>query len=302
MARRKRIVEEPEDDPPDDEQQITANTDNTPANNDVIISYFTDEEYTIVLKQFNTIKDRSIKNKEENIKKEKDDYATFKKLKKPHYISLMGKHFFSSPLGTSPRFDDRINQFLDYHLSKRTDTKPFKVALQSHGIHSDKPMAGESIQEALIRTLLTKVPMEPLASIQIANTDVIDSLVMFDRGGFYTGDMKNNASKFHKEQSDRIGSLKKCLDKIVEVVSSKTNSRKMVEKINSIIGKWLKVPLPWDPYQIIDALGNDPSSKSGYVQVFLCPLRTHIGKSDGSKTGKLLSMIESQFFSGIISS
>ena len=67
MARRKRIVEELEDDPPDDEQQITANTDNTPANNDVIISYFTDEEYTIVLKQFNTIKDRSIKNKKEKI-------------------------------------------------------------------------------------------------------------------------------------------------------------------------------------------------------------------------------------------
>jgi hypothetical protein len=206
----------------------------------VIISYFTDEEYTIVLKQFNTFKDRSIKNKEENIKKEKDDYY-FQEIEEntlhqfdgeTEMITVGQKHFFSSPLETSPRFDDRINQFLNYHLSKKKDTKPFKEALQSHGIHSDEPMAGESIQDALIRTLLTKVPMEPLASIQIANTDVIDSLVMFDRGGFYTGDMKNNASKFHKEQSDRIGSLKLKMLATIGRAENMIATRKMIIAYN----------------------------------------------------------------------
>jgi hypothetical protein len=72
-------------------------------------------------------------------------------------------------------------------------------------------------------------------------------------------------------------------------------------KIQKIIMTELKVPLPWDPQKVISAIGEKKAVKA-YVEVYLCPLRTHIGKSPGSKTGELLSLVQKEFFSGIICS
>jgi len=290
-------VEEPDEDPPDEGQPLTVNAHAAPINNDNNVSYFTDEEYTEVLEHFDELRNRSLKNSKTKTAVDKKDLTTFKRLKKEHYLELMGNHFKTLPLGGTDRFIERLDKFLVYHVGKRNDLGPFKDALKTLNVECAVRIDKESNQDAAIRTLLTRVPMVPLPTVSHICSGHMDSLVLLDRDDFYTCEMKNNALVFHRDPEHRLDALRRCLDGIVELFTPKSHPAEIIPKIQGIILKELKVPLPWDPQKVIAAVADDPESNSAYVQVYLCPLRNHIGKSPGSRTGELLSKVEEQFFS-----
>ena len=201
------------------------------------------------------------------------------------------------PLGGTERFEERLDKFLVYHVGKKSNLAQFTDALKTLNVECAVRIDKESNQDAAIRTLLTRVPMVPLPTVPHICSGHMDSLVLLDRDDFYTCEMKNNALVFHRDPEHRLDALRRCLDGIVELFTPKSHPAEIIPKIQDIILKELKVPLPWDPFKVIDAVGDDPESNSAYVQVYLCPLRNHIGKSPGSRTGELLSKVEEQFFS-----
>jgi hypothetical protein len=80
-----------------------------------LTSYFTDEEYTEVLEHFDELRNRSLKNSKTKTAVDKKDLTTFKRLKKEHYLKMMGNHFLNLPLGGTERFEERLDKFLGYH-------------------------------------------------------------------------------------------------------------------------------------------------------------------------------------------
>jgi hypothetical protein len=191
----------------------------------------------------------------------------------------------------------RLDKFLVYHVGKNDRVSPFTDALKALNFECAVHIGMENNQDAAIRTLLTKVPMNPPPTVVVVNSDQLDSLCLLDRGGFYTDKQKEKSMIFHQKEFNRLDALRKCLDGLVALLTPKFSPTAVILKIQKIIMTELKVPLPWDPQQVIAAVGDDPGSNSTYVQVYLCPLRNHIGKSPGSRTGELLSKFEERFFS-----
>ena len=261
-------------------------------------SYFTIEEYEVILKQFNFQLVKSRTNLKEN--RNKNDVSSFLRLTKDNHCQLLTEHVYGTPLGSSPRIAERIDKFLTCHVGK-TSAKPFKELIDqynskvSHDLQVNIPK--RTNLEGILRILLTQIPMVPLPTVSHICSGHMDSLVLLDRDDFYTCEMKNNALVFHRDPEHRLDALRRCLDGIVELFTPKSHPAEIIPKIQDIILKELKVPLPWDPQKVIAAVADDPESNSAYVQVYLCPLRNHIGKSPGSRTGELLSKVEEQFFS-----
>jgi hypothetical protein len=254
----------------------------------------------VVLQQFNVLHDRSLKNKNDKITKKNNYLTTFGRLKKEHYLKLMGNHFKTLPLGGTERFKERLDKFLVYHVGKLDRVTQFTDALEALNFECDFPIGKEN-KDSAIRTLLTKIPMNPPPTVFVVNSDQLDSLCLLDRDGFYTDKQNKKSMIFHKKEFNRLDALRRCLDGIVALLTPKFSPTAVIQKIQNIVLHDMKVPLPWDPQKVISAIGKRKAVKA-YVEVYLCPLRTHIGKSPGPKTGELLSLVQKEFFSGIICS
>jgi hypothetical protein len=101
-----------------------------------------------------------------------------KRLKKEHYLDLMGNHFKTLPLGGTERFEERLDKFLVYHVGKKNYLAQFTDALKTLNFQCDVPIGKENNQDAAIRTLLTKVPMNPPPTVVVVNSDQLDSLCL----------------------------------------------------------------------------------------------------------------------------
>ena len=135
-----------------------------------------------------------------------------------------------------------------------------------------------------------------------------DPLHLLDRLPFYSETAKVQAGIFHSMEN-RVENLSKCFAECLTIhqkeqqkvkgAKGKSNGpRKTVTLMEKVILDILKINLPWKTQSVIESV-EACSENSTFVQIYLCPLRQHYGKTKGSKTGDLLSMIENHFWTGI---
>ena len=198
--------------------------------------------------------------------------------------------------------DSRLNMFLDYYI-----TKPAKPTLVTIANECGIDIKGLSVN-SIIEKLLTEKPFE----VNIQQQSKVsfctrDDLVLLDKGSFYCDGMKESSRLFHS-MANRLESLNSCFVKLKAIkdvadkkfaLNGTRNLDGLVEQIDGCVLENMGVKLPFKLEEVRKALSKGEIT-SAYLQVYLCPLRDHIGKDNKSKTGHLLCSIENEYFKGIL--
>ena len=255
------------------------------------------------MKSYNDLKEEAARNQKEfkiigkhqfESKKKKDGEKKIRRLHASDALVLMKKKLDD---WTKPRLDERLKKFISFIGG--TENAKALLLLLPKGV-TYKLQKGVPKVQAVIKLLMTKgeIPFE------VVDVPVLNRSLSFDRDDFYLKDMKSNAVKFHDAKLTRLLKLGECYNRLLDIWNlkgggiSKEERVVVVGQFEKIIIDCLKVPLPWHPIQIVNAI-DDPTKNHTYLQMYLCPLRDLIGKSPGSKTGELLSKVEDPFFKGI---
>lgn len=188
-------------------------------------------------------------------------------------------------LSEKPHLEERLELFLKYKLEYQFTKETIKKLIPDHL----KPPKGTKAN--FIRILATEVEFTPtVKDFHRVIKEVSPTIQMLDRGEFYEEGRKEKAKIFHGSAGDRLQKLKTCLEQCLEIFRTHQPGPESARFISKMICDIMGVPLPWKVETVLESVRNDRTDT--YLQVYLCPLMDKIGKSDGSKTGELLSLVE----------
>jgi hypothetical protein len=140
-----------------------------------------------------------------------------------------------------------------------------------------KPKNGKKATR--IRILATEVEFTPTVkdSHRILK-EVSSRIQMLDRDEFYEDGRKGKALIFHNTDIDRLSILKTCLKECLGIYGNHQPGPDAANSISRKICNIMGVPLPRKVDNVLQSVQNGRIET--YLQVYLCPLMDHIGKSD----------------------
>jgi len=184
--------------------------------------------------------------------------------------------------------EKRLLFFLSFHLG--TNKKGF---LKSE---SERLCPGIHFKDKWERIMAIVLESEFLVEEEEVSFDPSDVTVLLTSGAFYVDAMTTKARIFHS-LPDRVSLLQKCYEDISSFYSSNGPGPHVAHEIGRLIQSTIAVPLPWSIDMVLEAVSD--GAQKCFLQVFLCPLREHMGIDEGSQTGTFLTKIQSMFIQGI---
>jgi hypothetical protein len=270
---------------------------------------FNKEELKIVIKAFavNVKKAKSNRDKAKkdptNRKKKKED-GDNERFSREDHVRMLMTQLLEKPLGKKFDLEPRLKKFVDVYISKVNPTKKLLLSMLPVPIQEKHKKTGRDHLLSLVMTENEMAQNKEESQVMLFE----DPLHLLDRLPFYSETAKVQAGIFHSMEN-RVENLSKCFAECLTIhqkeqqkvkgAKGKSNGpRKTVTLMEKVILDILKINLPWKTQSVIESV-EACSENSTFVQIYLCPLRQHYGKTKGSKTGDLLSMIENHFWTGI---
>ena len=289
--------------PPEDEEQNGRPSKRHNHNASRTGAYFTTPNYELLLLELERLRSQAKLNKGIEQTKTKIKTITKKsKLSRQDFKIGLKEYWISAELPDILSLDHRLDKFLDYHL-----TKPTKGSVQAIAVKYSIDVSGLSLW-SMVKKIMTEMPFVEDAIDDIPESDATtENLIMLDKGSFYHDNMKESSRLFHS-MANRLESLNSCFVKLKAIkdvadkkfaLNGTRNLDGLVEQIDGCVLENMGVKLPFKLEEVRKALSKGEIT-SAYLQVYLCPLRDHIGKDNKSKTGHLLCSIENEYFKGIL--